>query len=255
MTNESRVENNPAVEAEEAAAKKKNLHQGHRQRLKEQALSQGMDGMPAYQAMELLLFYAIPYKDTNELAHQLIDHFGSFSAVLNADYHELMKLPGVGQNTATLLTMMPEFFRFYQLDAFGPRPFFKNRRTLAEYAHNLFIGHTYEYIYMICMDAQHRLTKTELLSKGTLGSANVDPRNAVEIALRHHACFVALTHNHPAGTLKPSSQDVHVTNELSRCLDAVGITLVDHVIAAGDTCYSMAEHGYIKGDCLPPAKI
>lgn len=236
-------------------SKKVNIHQGHRQRLKEQALTKGLDEMPAHQVLELLLFFSIPYKDTNELAHKLIEHFGSFSAVLNAEYHELLQVPGVGQNTASLLTLLPEFFRYFQLDSFGTKISIRNWRELGEYAQSLFIGHSYEVVYMICMDTQHKVTKTSVLSKGTLDSADINFRTAVEIALRHHSKFVALAHNHPGGALYPSAQDVQVTQDLVASVAAVGVSLVDHVIVAGDGYYSFAEHGLLRGNCLPAPRI
>lgn len=226
-------------------------HSGHRQRLKEQCLETGFDGMSSHQVLELLLFYAMPYKDTNVLAHQLLDHYGSFSAVLNADYKDLLHIPGVGPNTATLLALMPEFFRRYQLDAFGERPCIHNRRDLAEYVQGLFTGKNYEAMYMICMDIQHNVRGTVMINSGTLGEVAVYPRNVVEMALRYQSKFVALAHNHPGGSLQPSAADTKLTDNLSAVLAAIGIELVEHVIVAKDAYYSFAEHGLIQGDYLP----
>ena len=78
------------------------IHSGHRQRLRKTALEAGIDELSDIQALELLLFYAIPRRDTNELAHRLINHFGSYSAVLNADYHKLLEVDGIGKNAASL---------------------------------------------------------------------------------------------------------------------------------------------------------
>lgn len=236
-------------------SKKSNVHAGHRKRLKSQALAHGLDEMPAYQALELLLYYAIPYKDTNELAHLLIDHFGSFSAVLNADYYDLLKVPGVGQNTASLLTLMPEFFRYFQRDSFSGDLFLRNWQELGEYAQSLFIGCSYERVYMICLNTRYKVLKTVLLSEGTLDSANINFRIAVEAALRHHSKYVALAHNHPSGTFHPSSQDIQVTRDLGSSLMAVEISLVDHVIVAGDSFYSLSEHGFFRGRGLPAPRI
>ena len=230
-------------------------HKGHRQRLKEQCLAVGFDGMPSHQVLEVLLFYAMPQRDTNKLAHELIEHFGSFAGVLNADYQELLQIPGVGSHTASLLALLPEFFRRYQLDSFGKRPCIRDRRQLGEYAQSLFTGASKENMYMLCMDAQHNLKGTVVINKGTINQVYVYPRETVELALRYNARFVALAHNHPGGALQPSAADVQLTERLAAILNSIGITMVDHVIVAGDSYYSFAEHGLLRGDCLPPPQI
>ena len=234
---------------------KEKLHAGHRQRLKEQCLENGFDGLPSHQVLELLLFYAMPYKDTNELAHRLLDRFGSFAGVVNADYQELLQVNGVGPNTACLLALLPEFFRRYQLDMFGKRPRIADRQQLAEYAQALLAGKHYEAMYIVCMDAQRRVTGAPVLGEGTLSEVVVYPRNTVEMALRYQAKYVVLAHNHPGGTLRPSSADVQLTDQLRAVLRAVGITVLDHVIVAGDGYYSFADHGLIRGVTLPARRI
>ena len=226
------------------------LHQGHRERLKQRCLDEGLDSFNDHQVLELLLFYALPYQDTNELAHRLLDAFGSFSAVLNADMSELMRVEGVGRHTATLLSFMPDLLRRYQLDQFGPRPDLSTLDRAGDYCCSLFLGKDYESFYMICLDTQGNLNRTALIGEGTLSNVPVYPRTAVETALRHHAASVILTHNHPGGSLQPSRDDLALTDTIARALATISVEVLDHIIVSRGKYSSLAEKGLLKGKTL-----
>lgn len=224
-----------------------NVHQGHRQRLRQRCLDSGLDSFKDHEVLELLLFYALPYRDTNQLAHRLLQHFGSISAVLNADYHELLRIEGVGGNTAFLLTMLPDFFRRYQLDSLGPRVHLPNSAAAGDYAICLLSDSPYERLYLICLDKQKRLLKAALLGMGSVDEVTVYPRVAVETALRHRASGVILAHNHPSGGVQPSAGDVRLTQTIGVALGNIGITLFDHIIVAQNKYISLAGMGLISG--------
>lgn len=221
------------------------LHSGHRQRLKNCALTTGLDGMSDFQVMELLLFYAMPYRDTNELAHALLEHFGSFSAVLEADYQNLLEVKGIGPNTATLLTLMPDFFRRYQQDKAGNDVFLLDLPQYVNYTKSFFIGKKYEEFYMICLNRQRRLIRPVLLNTGSLSNVHIYPRVVVDKALLHNAKYVILAHNHPGGKLEPSAYDIQTTKEIIAVLDKLSIKVLDHLIISGDKYFSFIEKGLI----------
>ncbi|MDO4581109.1 MAG: DNA repair protein RadC [Bacillota bacterium] len=227
--------------------KQKPLHGGHRQRLKERYLNEGLDSFEPHQVLELLLFYALPYKDTNELAHRLIAHFGSLHGVLDAAYEELLQVPGVGANTACLLTMLPDLFRSYQLDRYQPRQQFPDTAALGSYVCDLFLGCDYEVFYLICLDMQNRLIKASMINRGTIDEVFVYPRIVAETALRHKAKRVVLAHNHPGGTLRPTSADLKLTRHIDALLRDINITVVDHIIAVGMQYFSFSEKNLLGG--------
>jgi len=221
------------------------LHEGHRNRVKGRFLSEGLDGFCDYQALELLLFYAIPMRDTNELAHKLINEFGSLHGLLEADPEDICKRSGVSENAAVLITMIPQISRMYLNEKWGEKPLINSSTKSGEYAVSLFIGRTYEAFYVLCLDAQNRVNFSDLVHEGTINEAPVYPRLIVETALRHQANAVVLAHNHPGGSLKPSSADIEVTKKISNALGAISIKVIDHIIVAGDKYYSFAEKGLI----------
>lgn len=220
-------------------------HAGHRQRLKQRYLSSGLDAFEEHEVLELLLFFALPYQDTNDLAHRLINHYGSFAAVLDAEYNDLRSLHGVGPNTALLLSLLPDLCRFYLLSRQGSKLSFTSHKEIGEYVSKLFIGAANEMFYLICLDKCNRVTQAAKINEGTLDSVGVEPRTVAEAALRHKAKNVVLAHNHPGGSLKPTSSDMYLTTQLTAVLAGLDIGIVDHIIVAGDKYLSFWEKGLL----------
>ena len=221
----------------------KELHQGHRQRVKNRYLVEGLDAFEDHQILEMLLFYSIPMKDTNELAHKMIKEFGSFAGLLEADPKEICKRCQVSENTAILVSIIPSLARRYFKGKWGEKPILDSSILAGEYVVALFTGRTYEAFYVICLDSQNRVNHAALVHEGTINEAPVYPRLIVETALRHQATSVILAHNHPGGSVKPSTQDIQITKKISTVLESISISVVDHIIAAGDKYYSFAEKG------------
>ncbi|MEG0767107.1 MAG: DNA repair protein RadC [Clostridia bacterium] len=220
-------------------------HSGHRERLRTRVLSNGLESMLPHEVLELLLCYAIPRRDVNPLAHQLLNHFGSLHAVLDADAESLMQIPGISTQTAVLLTMIPQLFRFYALDKTGNHPVLSTRQAACAYCANLFWGITQEALFMLCLDAQGRLLRKVLLHEGTIDQITVYPRNVVQAALQFSACSVIFSHNHPSGICEPSEADIQMTAELIRTLQGISISVLDHIIVADGEGVSMRSGGFL----------
>ena len=224
---------------------KRSIHAGHRARMRERARQEGLDAFSEHEVLELLLTYAIPRRNVNQLAHALIETFGSLSAVLEADGRELMRVAGMGEQAATLLTLMPQFMRYYQMNAQGKRPVILNLAQARAYCAPLFLGLGEERIYMVCLSRAGAVLHRALLHTGTVEQVPLSPRTVVEAALRHKAYCVLLAHNHPSGTVEPSDEDAELTRAISTALYLIGVQRVDHLIFAHAQAYSMAH-----GRCL-----
>ncbi len=224
----------------------KKLHEGHRQRVKTRYLTEGLDAFEDHQVLEMLLFFCIPMKDTNELAHKMLKEFGSLSGLFEADPKDICRRCGVSENTAILLTMIPSLARRYFKGKWGDKPVLNSSSKAGEYAVSLFAGRTYEAFFVICLDAQNRVNYSALVHEGTINEAPVYPRVIVEAALRHQANSVILAHNHPGGTLQPSSADLEITKRIVAALEAISINVTDHIVVAGDRYISFAEKGLIN---------
>ena len=125
-------------------------HDGHRQRLRERFMAEGLDNFTQEQVLELLLFYGIPRIDTNEIAHDLIAHFGSLSQVLDAPVKELMKVPGIGESAAVLLHLISETSRYYQINRMMHEKVLNTMEKCAQYLIPHFVGRRNETVFLLC---------------------------------------------------------------------------------------------------------
>ncbi len=226
------------------------IHDGHRQRLKERFLQEGLDNFSQVQVLELLLFYCIPRQDTNPIAHALLERFGSLSQVLEAPIEELEKVPGVGRNAAIFLHLTTQAGRYYQVNRIMQNKILTTIDQCGAYLAPFFIGRRNETVYLLCLDAKCKVLCCQEVGEGSVNSAGVPIRRIVEMALAANASTVVLAHNHPSGVATPSVEDIATTRRLAVALDAVDIMLIDHIIVADDDFVSLAQSGYFRhSDC------
>lgn len=222
------------------------IHTGHRQRLKERFLREGLDNFDELYVLELLLYYPIARKDTNPIAHSLLAHFGSLTAVLEAPVEELVKVPDVGPETAAFLHMIPQLCRYYQVHKEQPGEILHTLDRCGSFLVPYFSGRPYETVYLLCLDAKCKVLCCKYVGEGSVNSANVPIRRLVEIALAANATTVILAHNHPSGLALPSADDIQTTQRVARALNAVEINLADHIVVADGDFVSMVQSGYYR---------
>lgn len=223
-----------------------NTHQGHRDRMKRRFVESGLDNFHDHNVLELLLFYAIPQKDTNPLAHDLINTFGSLSAVLDAPIEELVKVTGVGENAAILIKLIPQISRRYLISRVSGELILSSTKKAGDYLLPFFYAEKDEVVYILCMDAKCKLLTCQLLFRGSVNSAHVSIRKIVETALVANATSVILAHNHTSGIAIPSEDDERTTQKIRQALELVGIILSDHIVVADDDYVSMADNGFFR---------
>lgn len=220
------------------------IHKGHRERLKQRFLEEGLDNFTDIQVLELLLFFAIPVKDTNPLAHALLDHFGSLSQVLEADVEELKKVPGIKDHAATLLALVTQLCRYYQVSSAQQNQVLTTLEDCGRYLVPRFFGRTKETVFLLCLDAKCKVLCCKEIGEGSVNSASISVRKVVETALAANATTVVLAHNHPSGIAVPSNEDIQTTQRIAAALYAVEIHLADHIVVAEGDYVSMVQSGY-----------
>lgn len=209
-------------------------HEGHRERLKNRFLSGGLANFEPHNVLELLLFYSIPRQDTNEIAHALIERFGSLRDVFDADFSELIKVKGIKENSATLIKLIPQISKQYLLhDETDEDLIFDHVTKVGEYLVKQYIGETKEVVLIMLLDSKYKLIKTLKIFEGSVNSAAIQSRRIVEEVIRYNASSVILAHNHPAGIAYPSSEDIDTTHIISSNLSNVEIHVLEHFIIAG----------------------
>ena len=220
------------------------IHDGHRQRIKKQYRDHGLLNFEDHSALELLLFYAMPRSDVNPLAHRLIDRFGSLNAVFDVPVGELMKVSGVGENTALLIKLVVDINRQLMVSRGRNCKIIDSTEKAGAYIAPFFHGERDEVVYMICLDAKFKVLNCKLMSRGSVNTANIVVRKIVENALANNSMSVILAHNHISGVALPSHEDKESTKRICEALQAVDIVLADHIIVADDDFVSMADNGF-----------
>ena len=226
-------------------AETKNIHAGHRQRVKGDFLARGLEGMPDHKVLELLLFFAKPQGDVNPLAHALMERFGSLSGVFHATYDQLLEVKGVGENTATLIKLIPAIGGRYLQDRTDLSQVFRESWQFRELLAPYFFGARNELVYLVCLDGKGKLIACRRLGEGVADAATITTRKVMEVALECNSSMVVLAHNHISGLALPSAEDIQTTKQLMASLEQVGIELYDHFIVVDGDMVSMRQSHYL----------
>lgn len=216
------------------------MHEGHRQRIKQKFMSDP-DGFAQHELLELLLFYAIPRRDTNEVAHRLMDAFGSFSAVCDAPLESLANVEGIGSNAALLIKMIPHYCRRYLDDKVDDSRKIVTTEDAGSILLSKYIGQDQRDGDPDADGQQGKLLFCGVVNEGTVNAADIYIRKVVELAMRYNASKAILAHNHPSGVALPSRDDLRSTVAVREALALVGVRLIDHIIVADLDYVSIAD--------------
>lgn len=222
------------------------VHDGHRQRVKSRFKEVGESAFDDHNLLELLLFYAVPRRDTNELAHNLINRFGSYSGVLEASVDELMTVDGIGESAAVLIKLVPEMNKRYMQRNTPSEKVINSIEAAGEYFVAKYAYETVEVAYAMFLDTKNHVLSCRAISRGVVNGTNISIRAIAEQALACKATSVIFAHNHPDGIPTPSVEDELTTQKIKVALSTVGIRLADHIIVAGNQFVSLAEYGLIS---------
>ena len=225
------------------------IHDGHRERLRNRVRKHGLESLEDHEKLEYLLYPFIPRRDTNPIAHELLETFGTFKQVLDAEASDLAAVKGMTENAAIYLHTLPEVMSAYILSEKGSR--LHGTRDCAEYLIARIGGRKEEHFLVIYLEEGGRILMTEEISTNRRREVVVDRDRIVRNAVKYGAKYVVLGHNHPNGTIAPSEEDVEATNRIVQALGVVNIKLGDHLIVSGCEYYSMM----VQGDLVDPISL
>ena len=211
------------------------LHEGHRARMRERLERAGAEGFADHELLEMLLYYVQPRRDTNEMAHQLIEECGSLSAVLEAPPERLCRVPFVKENTSVYLRLLGELSKRYARSKFTLqneplKTVYDSNEKLASVIYPRFIGQTTERMLVLLFDGGMHMVDCFTAAEGSINAVALTVRSVAERAFTRGACSVILAHNHPGGVATPSPEDLKLTQSMITALDLLGIPLVEHFV-------------------------
>lgn len=218
---------------------------GHRQRIKDKYKKSGIDGWLGYEILELVLSYSIARKDTKPIAKELMFRFKTINGVLNADSKELESVSGISEHTTLFLKLLKDIAVLYLEDDLHNKDLLSSSEAVFNYLKASLKGCTDEEFRSLFLNSRNQLIDSETLQTGTVNRSVVYPRKIVERALHQHAVGVIVAHNHPAGTLTPSAEDITVTKAIKEALNTVDIKLLDHIIIGGSGYFSFNKKGLL----------
>ena len=225
-----------------AQEKKVNPHQGHRERLREKIRNQGIEHMPDHEVLEYILMHFIPYKDTNAIAHELLNKFGSLQNVCDASPKVLFDVKDMTQNAALFLNVMTQIIRRYNLQKFGEKPMLDTIAHSVEYFQQLFLNEKEESMYMIILNAKGMLLSSCKIGVGSIDTCQLNTREFILRTADSKGNCIMIAHNHPSGSPLPSLDDCDFTRWLVSIAEVLGIAVIDHIIIAEEGYYSFREN-------------
>lgn len=221
------------------------IHDGHREKMRARFMGSGLDSFADHEALELLLYYAIPRRDTNPAAHALMERYETLSNVLNAPVEDLKSVEGIGESAAILIHLVSLLHQKANLPSNKKPVILNTTGETGKYLLQRFAGEHSEAVYELCLDRKGKLLSCKRLGGGTDFSIDLDIRQMVENALRTCASAVVLAHNHPSGIALPSANDYAATERARDALKAVDILLADHIIVADGDFVSFRDSGFL----------
>lgn len=221
--------------------KPKHRHTGHRERMKAEFLARGLEGWPDHRVLELLLFYTIPQGDVNDLAHELVERFGSLAGVLDASVEELKKVKGVGDHTAVFLRMLPAVLGRYQGARTRLSAIINSPEDAYAWLEPYFFGARNEMVYVLCLDGKRQVLGVRKVAEGSIELAEVNTRRIAEEAIGLRAAQIYVAHNHVSNLALPSQEDWLTTDVLRAALSPIGIELIDHLVFVDGDMVSMKD--------------
>ena len=226
--------------------------QGHRERIKEKFLKNGIDGFAEYEILELLLTYCIPRKDTKPIAKELLNKFKSLDNIFKADFDKLSAIDGLGKNSVAFLKLIGDLPSIIYKDELKNKKLvdketlkISNKDILLKYLRNKIGYEEIEKFYVLYLSSSNEVIEFEENSVGTLDRSSVYPREIYKKIINLNAKSVILAHNHPSDNITPSKCDIELTNEIAKGLKNFGALLIEHIIITKNSYFSFLEEGLI----------
>ena len=227
-------------------------NQGHRERIKEKFLKNGIDGFAEYEILELLLTYCIPRKDTKPIAKDLLNKFKTLDNVFKADFDKLSVIDGLGNNSIAFLKLIGDLPSIIYKDELKNKKLvdketlkISNKDILLKYLRNKIGYEEIEKFYVLYLSSSNEVIEFEENSVGTLDRSSVYPREIYKKIINLNAKSVILAHNHPSDNITPSKCDIELTNEIAKGLKNFGALLIEHIIITKNSYFSFLEEGLI----------
>lgn len=223
-----------------------NIHKNHRKRVREKFVQYGFQTFSEHEVLEMILFYSISRKDTNVIAHKLIERFGTLQAVLDAEYNDLIEVEGISDVSASLIMIYRELYKYVRTKSVKQDSDLSTVYKICDFCCQYFSHHVEESLILITLGENRMLKCVDVISNGCESETAFYPRKIMKAIVKNRATDVVIAHNHPKGLPDPSSNDTLITQKLKKMLSDIGVNIVDHIVCSGERYMSFSERGLLK---------
>lgn len=210
--------------------------------IKKQFINTGLKHFKDREILEMLLFLGNRDTDVCDTAEKLLDRFGTLAHVLDAAHTDLIEVDGMTEDRCMIMKVIPEISQRYLKSRWLGKIDLSSSLNASSYVMTFFCSLRNELFYIICLDGAGNHISSKKIAEGTVNEAYIQPRLIVEHVIEFRASSVILAHNHPGGSLKPSKEDIRITDKIKKCLEPISVRVLDHIIACGKEYYSFAEN-------------
>ena len=218
-----------------------NSHENHRKRMRERYRKNGANSLELHEFIELILYYAIPRVNTNNIAHELVNKFKTFNNILEADENALKEIHGISDSSALFFKILADIVKLYSLEQTLDIGDIKNRAYYEDYLVRYYKTETVEKVLLLNLNAKMDIISEDIICIGSVNSTQVDMNKLFKISLINNASNVILAHNHPNGIAYPSPDDIETTKRILNIFNEVNINFIDHYIIAGNQISSIRD--------------
>ena len=224
----------------------KNMHAGHRMRVIGSYSHIDLDSLSPHQVLEYILFYVFPRGDVNPLAHRLLDHYGTVQNVLEANPNELVKIYGINQRSAQMITGFTKIFNYYTGSKLSKKVRFSVADDIYDFCEDLLRFYSYEVCFLIATDASFHVISRRMLGNGSVNLVAIKPNDIVDFVNETKAANILITHNHPGGFCQPTENDILGTDIVKNLVNFMGAQFIDHVIVGSDGIFSVVQKRKVR---------
>ncbi|MBE7052704.1 MAG: hypothetical protein E7391_00315 [Ruminococcaceae bacterium] len=220
------------------------IHKGHRERMKKRFREYGLSNFAPHEVLEMLLYYTHERRDTNPIAHNLINEFNDIQSVFKADTNALSEVDGIGEESALFISFIRQLL-IYLNQNITDKVTLSTSTSAGQFCCKYFAQHTEEHFIVLVLDTTRSVKKIVEISQGTENETAYYPRKVVEAAIKYKANMIMVAHNHTGNSVHPSPEDTALSNQLNTILNAMGISLVDHIICCENSFTSFSDRGML----------
>ncbi len=217
------------------------VHDGHRERMLSKFSKSGFAGLEEHEKLEIILFFSVPRRNTNDIAHELLKKYGSISALMDAPQRELVKNPFITERTVQLFKMIRETASLYNLEKKNIGSFLTTTEEFGTYFQLRYSAIDNETFMVMSLDSRGKQIAVDVIGEGGVSLVSASPRQLLKTVLDRKAIEVVICHNHPGGVAEPSTPDIEATQQIKSLLNSIGVHLKDHIIVTRDDYISMAS--------------